>query len=471
MTHLAISSTSAAVSDEQPNCLRVLGSASSAYTFVVISDVHFNDPRGWTNPNYVGSPYVYDPLTIAKQLKKEVRALKPAFAIVCGDIVFGLNYPYEYEGAWKTWKDAGFPVFFAVGNHDGLVSKVKRTFLGIVSPKRDGLEFWRRTIGPTYFSFSFGGMRFLSVNSYDGSLDRRDGFLIVATNWGGDLTPAQKTWIAGQLAGQWNVVPYMHHNPLGPYTPNAQFVNVAPTLYAVFSNFLQTGEIGGYGSQEWNSQETGEWLRDQVVGKAPFVFVGHSHIDYSTPYANQLYVGTTCMASDTSQKWGYRPVKVVNGAITQWSYPFVTGLTSVPAGNVLIQWTTPNDGKAKLQKATLTSGLSLPFEVVLECYIKMDTSGYTVTNGAILAKRELPNQVTKLWIKSWTPVAGGLDAPAELVVTVQGNSPAPNPYVCGTLQPERSAGVAESALKSYLLVFLLGLLPILWMRRAAARTT
>jgi hypothetical protein len=473
---VSVASTSSAISDGQPNCLRVVPSETGTFTFVVLADTQYGDPRGWFDDDANRTPYAYNPSTIVEQIKKEVRALKPTFAILAGDLCFGWNYTREYEGAWKTWMDAGFPVFFGLGNHDGQVSLKKRTFLGVTSPKRNGFDFWRKTMGPLYYSMKFGGTKFLAINSFDGPPERRDGFLIAVPNWGGQLSPLQKDWIASQLEGQTNVIPFMHHNPNGPYSPNNTFENIQTVLMVSLQTYMQTGEFA-YGSQEWNDAETGEWLRNALVGKSPITFVGHKHRDYKDMYGGVSYAGTTCCASDTralpntpGMAWGYRPVQVLNGAIEQWEYALTEGMNSFPAGNMLVEWLTPNDGKNKVQKAQLTSGVSIPMEMVLECYIKSDPMGYTITNGTLQSQRALANNVTKLWVKATTPISADYKNPFSVTVEIKGKTPTPfTPAGCGSLGTRMDQPFDRTANLSFALLWVVGMAILLGVRRTVQR--
>jgi endonuclease/exonuclease/phosphatase family metal-dependent hydrolase len=264
-------------------------------------------------------------------------------------------------------------------------------------------------------------MRFVAVNSFDGTKDRRDGFLLVVKNFGGDLLPDQMNWISGQLGGQSNAIPFMHHNPLGPYYPNAPFS--METMGTIITNWILGGGDPNAEGHRWNSQATGEWLRDQLVGKSPFALFGHEHKDLEEAYAGTHYIETTSMSDGGSTPWGYRRMNVQNGVITQWSYTSPPATGSTPTGNLAIHWLTPNDGTSKYLKARLVCGLAEPLGLVLEGYIKADPAGYAVSNGTLLAQRALPNNVTKVWIQAPSPTSADLFNPSEAIVTITGNSP------------------------------------------------
>ena len=181
MYDLQLVVSSQSISDKQFNSFKVMAQESSDYTFAIFADPQFNDPRGLFSPGNLNSGD-YNATSIVEQMKDEMRSLNPAFVLVLGDLLFGLDYEFEYAAAWDVWKDAGVPVFFIPGNHDLLAAIETRTVLGVTQPEEDGRDIWRGTFGPSYYSFAWGGRHFQGVNSYGGDAARRDSFLIINTN-------------------------------------------------------------------------------------------------------------------------------------------------------------------------------------------------------------------------------------------------------------------------------------------------
>lgn len=421
---LQVVSLAASVSDLQPNCVGVVDPAE-AWTFVVIADTQFNDPRGWSGDMDAG-PNDYNPQTIVAQVKQELRALDPTFVLICGDLGFGWNYNTEYAGIWETWADLGVPVFMVPGNHDGQACIVQRSFLGIVSPVRDGFNYWRRFLGPLYYSFEFGGVHFQGVNSFDGPAARRDGFRIVVENYGGDLYPEQMAWIQDDLAAaEGAVVPFMHHPPFGPYKPNQTFGMTAWVLNRIME-YLIDGSLDDFGDQGWNTQATGQWLIDQYAAAGiPLAFVGHDHKDALNMIGGIPYVRITSTSSFGATPWGYRIVQVQGGVVQ--SYLYSAAYPSAPAGNLHVEAQGANDGTSDEEAFEITTGLPQAHDLTLEVTIAADDAGYEVAGGAIVAQEDLGDDVTRLWIEAPVPAAASLNSPVTVTVTVEGATEPPPP--------------------------------------------
>lgn len=430
---LVVSVPAFGITELQYNCFRVVAEETGDFRFFVLSDTHFSNPTGFLLPaNH--NHEKYDALTIIRQMKKEIRALRPAFVLLTGDLMFGLNYDFEYESVWTIWKDAGFPIFMVPGNHDGLASLRDRWLLGIHCPKRDGLDYWRKYFGPCYYSFRFGGVHFQGVNSIDGPPERRDAFLIFGENYGGDLTPEQMAWISADLAGATGaVVPFLHHNPMGPYRPNGTF-HLSQWLIRRVLEFLLQGSVD-YFTQIWNSQATGAFLLAQYAS-VPVVFVGHHHIDEimmhgTTAYRHVTTAGATVIPG-SGDYWGYAPVRVENGRIVEHVYTSDPKFLSIPTGNLHVL---RPDGRT----AEIRSGLPKPHEVTIE-FVVPAAASYAAKNGTVVRAAPIDPFTAKVWVKATTPVAASIHEPRSLVVTLDPvpGAPAsgggsPRPGGCGLL--------------------------------------
>lgn len=428
MYDLTLVIPSQSISDRQFNSFKVMRENAKNFTFAVLADSQFNDPRGIFSPgNY--NKEKYNTRSIVEQIKKELRALQPAFVIYCGDLLFGLNYEYEYQGAWDVWKDAGVPIFMVPGNHDGYASIRSRTVLGIRQPVRDGLKDWRKMIGPNYFSFDWGGLHFQGVNSYDGTPERRDSFLIVIENYGGDLMPAQMDWIAWDLAGTGRTaVPFMHHCPLATYRPNGTFGSVWGWALTRILRFVTTGNSKDM-DQRWNSQSTAEFLKAQYLTRAPLVFVGHDHFDNIEPYQSTTYKVVTTAASSGKGYWGYTMARVEDSRIADYLYLNNSTFQSIPAGNLQVTYEKKKGGETpSTASAEIRSGLSRSYDVTLE-FVVRDAPAYTAQNGTVTASSRLEDGTTKVWVRSAAPKAESIETPVSTQVTVQ-----PGTAVGGSLQ-------------------------------------
>jgi len=452
---LKLSIPDLSVADVQYNCLRVVKQETGTYTFMVIADPQQHDPQGILWPsNYNAANY--NVFALLQQAIQEIRALNPTFAIVCGDMMFGLEYDFEYESVWNTWKSLGVPLFMVPGNHDGYASIKERTLLGITSPKRDGLDHWRKYFGPNYYSFKFGGLHFQAVNSMDGTPERRDGFLIITENWGGDLLPAQMDWISADLAGAaGTVVPFMHHHPMGPYRPNGTF-SLWSWIFSWIWKWITTGDLMNWPGQEWNTKATGEFLL-QKYAQVPIAFIGHSHIDDQATYGNTLYRQVTSLGSDSGDYWGYSPAKVQDSKITDHIY-LNEKFQSVPAGNLFVK-VTDSDGAS--QAAEIKSGLSKSYEVTIE-FLMPPAEAYSAENGTVVQWASVDAETMKVWVRAATPVAEGIEKPKTTVVTVATSSSA----LAGSVEVAADTGGSCGAplARGHALGFLLLLLaPLGWL--------
>ncbi len=415
---LKLSVPALSVTDLQYNCFKVVNQESSSYRFLVISDTHFNTPTGfWSPGNYnTGN---YNAYSIIQQMKKEIRSLNPTFVLLSGDLMFGLDYTYEYNNVWDIWKDAGFPIFMAPGNHDAYSCIKDRWLLGIHSPKRDGLDYWRKYLGPCYYSFEFGGVHFQAVNSADGTPERRDGFLIVIENYGGDLLPEQMAWITADLAGvNGQIVPYMHHNPMGGYRENKSF-GMTDWVISRIVEWITTGNFDDY-SQQWNSESTGKFLLEKYAGQ-PLVFIGHSHVDAIKTHNATTYKHVTSAGASTGDYWGYAPVRVENSQIVEYLYTSDDKYQSIPTGNLHVKIT---DKEGEEQAAEIKSGLSKSYDVTIEFVMPIAPS-YVATNGTVTQFSPIDAQTAKVWVKTATPVAPSIQEPQTSTVSVKTSEVAP----------------------------------------------
>ena len=308
----------AGITDRQPNAVRVLDRIPTRFRFVHVSDSQFADPTGSMEPGDRYAPG-YGPAEILEQELRELRYLDPAFCVFSGDLLFGADYPSEYENGWKIWSAAGVPVFLVPGNHDGYASTRAWEFQGLRAKPRDGLEYWRRYFGPLDYSFDLGAWHFVALNSYSGAPERRDGFLFVVRNYGGALLPAQLDWLrkdlaAATAAGKRTVV-FLHHDPSQPSVPDRPFViselNDDLRKYVVaqdFSGFLQKWND----AQNWNHEASAkEFLRLVAGSSVTHVLVGHTHHDEVQKVGGVEFVTTTTLSSASSSGyWGYRVLEI-----------------------------------------------------------------------------------------------------------------------------------------------------------------
>jgi hypothetical protein len=128
----------------------------SSFTFVHASDTHISE---------ASAPRV-------RRLREMVDSLGPAFVIITGDLVRdALRVPEEvargyYELLEHELSQFTVPVFTVPGNHEKF--GIER-HLSLVSPEHPlyGNGMYRHYRGPNYFSFTYGGVHFLGLDTVD----------------------------------------------------------------------------------------------------------------------------------------------------------------------------------------------------------------------------------------------------------------------------------------------------------------
>jgi hypothetical protein len=148
--------------DRQPNAVRVLRPGRTNPSFVVIADSQMQDIRTTESPARL------------RAMLAEIRLRDPDFCLFVGDMCFGSDYGDEYRQNWDLYAASGLAIFYVPGNHDGyatVVPQADKTLPGTV--ERDGINYWRRFVGPPLYSFDWLGLHFVGVNSMGGPAERR----------------------------------------------------------------------------------------------------------------------------------------------------------------------------------------------------------------------------------------------------------------------------------------------------------
>ena len=247
--------------------------------------------------------------------------------------------------------------------------------------EQDGLDYWRRYLGATDFSFDIGDYHFVGLNSYSGTPQRRHGFVLgldflgidlgVATvdNYGGWLTDKQLEWLTEDLQqahmAQKRVVLFLHHDPRGnrlaPWPK--RYHSVLP---------FPTEPLGLRMFQEWNYEGNPEWDSDTNDGRAnetqtknsavsllrlvssyvDYVITGHIHDDQdnivkpgqeitkgsgilTTKKVHFIRIATgSSTPLHEDGYWGYRHVAANKKGLANLQFKPKTGRLSIPSGNL-----------------------------------------------------------------------------------------------------------------------------------------
>jgi Icc protein len=129
---------------------------TNSFTFVHASDTHLSEQS----------------LPRLTKLRSMVDSLKPAFMLVTGDLIKDALRVSEKEAAplyemyvreigkfsIPVWNVPGNHEIFGIERHKSLVSENHPLY---------GKKMYRHYLGPDYYSFSYGGMHFIGLNSVD----------------------------------------------------------------------------------------------------------------------------------------------------------------------------------------------------------------------------------------------------------------------------------------------------------------
>ena len=445
------------VDESQANAVRVYGASQpESFRFAVISDHQLWDPSYKVSGKeinagaYPRQDKQDDNLAITKQGFAELALQDPDFVLHLGDLVYGVDYPREYQQAWSMLQDSGLAIYAVPGNHDAYgdyVVKLRGGALNLISGAlgcrrhlegklnwgkawvfitcmygdikellyadlhRDGRVYWERQLGPPgEFAFNYGRLRFVGLNTFDGTPERRHAFSILmdafdlrlgvpaVDNYGGYLTKGQLRFVEQQAqltkSQGLTLVVFGHHDPRGNprgqrYHANEPF----PTDPLGMGGFEQWN----YDSSKWDSdphdkrtdetakRNSGLALVEILARHGGYYLSGHLHQDgrqvyekgsrlLGIPLRQRLeFIRTTTAASSVRGDgyWGYRVIQVHGRQLFAKDYAAEHGLASVPAGNL---WAGPAKGSPP--EVMINSGLPRPTRAVISMDLPRRQEGY-----------------------------------------------------------------------------------------------
>ena len=129
---------------------------ASAFTFIHASDTHISEQS----------------LERTRRLRALVDSIRPAFVLISGDLVRDALRVSEQEARGyydmfvRELQQFRVPVFTVPGNHE--IFGIER-HKSLVSEKHPlyGKRMYRSYLGPNYFSFNYGGVHFLGLDTVD----------------------------------------------------------------------------------------------------------------------------------------------------------------------------------------------------------------------------------------------------------------------------------------------------------------
>jgi hypothetical protein len=130
--------------------------ATQSFTFVHASDTHIHEQN----------------VERTRRLRALVDSLRPSFVIITGDLIRdALRVPEataraEYDLLTRELAAFPVPVFTVPGNHDIFGIERQHSLVGRNNPVY-GKRLHRTVRGPNYYSFTFGGMHFMGLDTVD----------------------------------------------------------------------------------------------------------------------------------------------------------------------------------------------------------------------------------------------------------------------------------------------------------------
>ena len=127
---------------------------SAKFTFIHASDTHISESS----------------IDRVQKLRQKADSLKPAFILMSGDLIKDALRVSEkeasrlYELYVAEINKFSVPVYNVPGNHE-IFGIERHSSLVSVSHPLYGKEMYRHYLGPDYYSFNYGGVHFIGVNS------------------------------------------------------------------------------------------------------------------------------------------------------------------------------------------------------------------------------------------------------------------------------------------------------------------
>ncbi len=158
-------------------------------------------------------------LARTQRLRAIVDSVKPAFVIITGDLVrdalrVGEAEATSYYDLFQSERDKfTTPVWLVPGNHENF--GIER-YSSLVSPKNPlyGRGMFHHYFGPDYYSFTFGGVHFVGLNSVD-----------IDDQWYyGHVDSTQVEWLSRDLAAVPANIPVVTFNHI-PFFTSVETLN------------------------------------------------------------------------------------------------------------------------------------------------------------------------------------------------------------------------------------------------------
>ncbi len=314
--------------DGQPHAVKVLRHLDDDLILVHFTDTQIGDLLSAANnpseslPNWITSAPFKDHWKYLHRAIDIINLIKPDLVILTGDLVYGQlyfgEYPREYDFIYRYLLRFDVPVFVAPGNHDSYRQA-----------EDDGKEYFRSLLGPTQYSFDYGPIRFVAVDTYDWPEIDRSGYGLLVSTWGGQVSRRQLRWLEEELRAHAQSamrVIFCHHSPddtsewpLWAWRICLAAAYPFPQLYLRFL-------FGLLYDQEWVGEGRREFLSLLERGKVDLLLAGHVHHDRVSRDINRYGtdVVTTTSASFNVKPGkaypGFRVVTIRDGVVVDYGY-------------------------------------------------------------------------------------------------------------------------------------------------------
>lgn len=229
------------------------------FTFIHASDTHLDSAS----------------LPRMKLLQALVDSIHPDFVIITGDLirdalrVSATVASFRYEFYLKEQGRITRPVWTAPGNHEIFGIERDKSHVSADHPLY-ARKMYRHYLGPDYYSFNYGGVHFVALNSED--YDDQSYY--------GHIDSVQVAWLKQDLALVPAATPVVTFNHI-PFFTAAEMINgydeesVAPTVI----------RIGGKANFRHTVSNAGEMLEILRGHRYPLALGGHVHIRETLEYA------------------------------------------------------------------------------------------------------------------------------------------------------------------------------------------
>lgn len=276
--------------DTQPHAVKVVAGFKKDFTFIHLTDIHFNVGAGGTNVNH-----------LRVKLLEKINELSPEFVLFSGDLgLYPETYDRDYLDGWNYIRDnLKVPIFMVPGNHELYYDERS-------GARVDGMDYWKATYGPLYHSFDYGALHVVGLNTFDWPDRWRNRFDEEVKNSGSTgmsvVGPEQWEWLQADMEKA---------NATGKKTLMHTHIPI---------DLLQGGRMVGMTKPEKIKGPTLRKLTDFLNHyRVSHIFVGHVHVNSERKFGTTtevLTLGAGNSENPKDAKWGFRIVNVSDGVIT-----------------------------------------------------------------------------------------------------------------------------------------------------------